>query len=141
VGPGEIADAPEVRGAGGVLVREMRDGAVEVAVVHRPKYDDWSLPKGKLEAGESFEAAAVREVEEETGWRATIEGRLRDVRYRDRRGRSKLVRYFLMRSLDGEFRPGSEVDELAWLRPTDAVARLSYEDDRVLVASLEQASS
>ncbi len=125
----------EVRAAGGVIVRE-RDGRREVAVVHRPKYDDWSLPKGKLVEGEGWEAGALREVEEETGWRCEIEGELDPDRYTDQKGRSKEVRWFRMRPLDGRFVAGDEVDELRWLEPDDALALLDYEHDRRLVADL-----
>src|SRR5256885_9885669 len=107
---------PEVRAAGGVLLREGSDGR-GVAVIHRPKYEDWSLPKGTLDGEESFEQAALREVQEETGIRAELGPELGSVSYRDRKGRTKLVRYWLMRALDGEFESGSEVDELRWLDP------------------------
>jgi 8-oxo-dGTP diphosphatase len=124
---------PTVRAAGGILLRSAAEGDPEVAVVHRPRYDDWSLPKGKLQPGETFEEAAVREVAEETGFRCRIDGEAGTVRYRDRRGRPKLVRYYLMRPLDGSFAPGDEVDELRWLGPAEAVRTLSYPHDRGLV--------
>jgi 8-oxo-dGTP diphosphatase len=128
----ESNENPEVRAAGGVLLRA-RDDGVEVAVIHRPKYEDWSLPKGKLDLGEDFEQAAVREVEEETGMRAELQSELGSVSYRDRKGRTKLVRYWLMRPLGGEFAPGSEVDELRWVDPGAAAELLSYEHDAELV--------
>ena len=128
----ETNETPEVRAAGGVLLRAA-EGGVEVAVIHRPKYEDWSLPKGKLDAGEGFEQAALREVEEETGMRAEPSVELSPVSYRDRKGRTKLVRYWLMRPLDGEFAPGSEVDELRWLEPDAAAELLSYAHDAALV--------
>jgi 8-oxo-dGTP pyrophosphatase MutT (NUDIX family) len=128
----ESTENPDVRAAGGVLVRPGPDGP-EVAVIHRPKYEDWSLPKGKLDGDESFEQAALREVEEETGMRAELGPELSSIRYRDRKGRSKLVRYWLMRATDGEFRSGSEVDELRWLDPKGAQELLSYEHDAKLV--------
>src|SRR2546423_7236132 len=103
-----------VPAAGGVLRRLRPDGEAEIAVIHRPKYDDWSLPKGKLEPGESFEQAALREVEEETGLICELGPELGSVGYRDRKGRSKLVRYWAMRPRGGEFRPNREVDELRW---------------------------
>jgi 8-oxo-dGTP pyrophosphatase MutT (NUDIX family) len=84
----------EVEAAGGVVTRPTIDGDVEVLVVHRPKHGDWSLPKGKLEHGESFEHAAVREVEEETGVRCTLGPELGSRRYFDRYGRDKVVRYW-----------------------------------------------
>src|SRR3954470_4057602 len=128
-----MADA-DVLAAGGVLVRD--DG--RVAVIHRPRYDDWSLPKGKLEAGESFEDGAVREVLEETGVRGRIVAELEPTTYVDRKGRDKLVRWYRM-ALDGDpvdFAPNDEVDELRWLTPGDAGALLTYERDRALVQAL-----
>jgi 8-oxo-dGTP diphosphatase len=128
----ELTEEPDVRAAGGVLLRPGPRGP-EVAVIHRPKYEDWSLPKGKLDGDEGFEEAALREVEEETGMRCELGPELSRVAYRDRKGRSKLVRYWLMRAGDGEFRPGSEVDELRWLDADAAIAQLSYENDADLV--------
>ena len=135
----ESTENPEVRAAGGVLVRPGPEGP-EVAVIHRPKYEDWSLPKGKLDGDESFEQAALREVEEETGMRAELGPELSPIHYRDRKGRAKLVRYWLMRVLEGEFRPGSEVDELSWLDPKGAQELLSYEHDAKLVREALAAS-
>ena len=123
-----------VRAAGGVVYRPRHDGVVEVAVIHRPKYDDWTLPKGKLEAGESHEEGAIREVEEETGLRCEIEGRAGNVSYRDRHGRPKRVVYYLMRPTAGEFQPNDEVDELRWLTPDEAERLLNYAHDRRLVS-------
>jgi len=135
----ESSDEPQVRAAGGVLIRSGA-GEPEVAVIHRPKYSDWTLPKGKLDRGETYEQAALREVEEETGMKAELGRELSAVSYRDRKGRSKLVRYWQMRALDGEFRPGSEVDELRWLSPQQAVQLLSYEHDAALVREALAAS-
>jgi 8-oxo-dGTP diphosphatase len=132
-------DDPQVRAAGGVLLRHGAGGA-EVAVIHRPKYADWSLPKGKLDGDESFEQAAVREVREETGLEAELGPELSSVNYRDRKGRAKLVRYWLMRPTSGAFTPGSEVDELRWLAPDEAQAQLSYEHDAALVREALDAS-
>src|SRR5207302_8036542 len=109
-----------VPAAGGVLRRLRPDGEAEIAVIHRPKYDDWSLPKGKLEPGETFEEAAVREVEEETGVRAALGRELGEARYKDRRGRPKFVRYWLMTPISGRFLPDREVDEIRWLTPAEA---------------------
>ena len=94
-----------VRAAGGIVVRHRDDGVVEILLVHRPAYDDWSFPKGKCEDGESEEEAAVREVEEETGLRCILAGELATTRYRDGRGRPKTVRYWLMTPLAGTSRP------------------------------------
>lgn len=118
-----------VEAAGGVVVR---DGLV--AVVHRPRYDDWSLPKGHLDPGEGFEEAALREVREETGLRCRITRELGESRYRDGRGRPKVVRWFAMEVVGGAFAPNDEVDELRWLAPAEASELLSYPSDRELVA-------
>jgi len=109
----------------------VRDG--EVALVHRPKYDDWALPKGKLEEDESWEDAAVREVHEETGLRCALREELTPVEYIDPKGRPKKVRYWRMDVLDGEFAPNNEVDELRWLGLDDALECLTYDHDRDLV--------
>lgn len=108
----------------------------EVAVVHRPAYDDWSFPKGKLHADETFEDAAVREVREETGLRCALGDELASTRYRDREGRRKLVRYWRMTALDGAFTPSREVDELRWLSFDEALRILTYEHDRAVLRSI-----
>jgi len=123
-----VAFEPEVLAAGGVLRRDDL-----VAVVHRPKYDDWTLPKGKLDPGEGFEEAALREVREETGFACELEEELESSTYHDRHGRLKLVRYWAMRIVDGEFEENREVDELRWLPPAEARELLSYERDREIV--------
>lgn len=129
---GEGLARPEVTAAGGVVVR--RDGGgPRVAVIHRPKYMDWSLPKGKLEPGEAWLDAALREVEEETGYRCRPARELSSVSYLDRKGRRKLVRYWLMEPLEGSFEPHGEIDELRWLGSERAQRQLTYEHDRELV--------
>jgi 8-oxo-dGTP pyrophosphatase MutT (NUDIX family) len=125
-----MAEAPNhiVRAAGGVLVR---DGTV--AVVHRPRYDDWTLPKGKNDPGEDDRAAAVREVREETGHAGSIERDLGTIEYvTEKRGvvAPKVVRYYVMRDEGGTFEPGDEVDELRWLDREAARDLLSYDRDR-----------
>lgn len=131
-------DRQEIRAAGTVLWREGAAGGVEIALVHRPKYDDWSLPKGKLEPGETAPAAAVREVAEETGYSCVLGRFLTEVRYpvraRGERGEAnKAVEYFSARILEGTFAPNAEVDDLRWLEPSRARAMLSYGlDVRVL---------
>jgi 8-oxo-dGTP diphosphatase len=121
----------EIQAAGGVLVRDGR-----VAVVHRPRYDDWTLPKGKLDPGEESEQAALREVWEETGFRARLGGELPSTSYTDRKDRPKRVRYWLMEPESGEFAPNDEVDELRWLTPTEARELLTYDRDSELLKDL-----
>ena len=132
----------EVRAAGAALWR--RDGkAVEVALVHRPRYDDWSLPKGKLDPDETLAAAAVREVREETGYDAVLGRYLARTAYPvpSRNGSGtvpKTVDYFGAEAVSGEFEVNDEVDELRWLRPTEAEKLLTRpEDVRVLRAFCE----
>ena len=112
------------------------DERLEVALVHRPQHDDWSLPKGKAEAKESDEQCALREVAEETGFICEIGVLLGSVEYQDAKGRRKVSRYFLMRPLMGEFAPNAEVDELCWLPVPEAADRLTYADDRRLLDEL-----
>jgi 8-oxo-dGTP diphosphatase len=123
----------EIRAAGGLVVR---DG--EVLIVHRPRYSDWSLPKGKLDPGETWEEAALREVEEEAGIRCRALRELRDVTY-EHKGRPKRVRYWLMEPAEDppDFEPNDEVDEVRWVSPAEAFELLSYERDRELLRSTE----
>ena len=134
---GPVNGQVEVQAAGGVVTRQGADGALEVALVHRPKYGDWSLPKGKLDPGESFEDAAVREVHEETGMRCGLERELGQATYRDSKGRPKVVRYWLMAPLDGDFAPNDEVDQLEGMSLDEARNRLSYDFDRELMTQLD----
>jgi len=131
--PGTVAAVSErVDAAGGLVVR---DGTV--ALVHRPRYDDWTFPKGKLDSGESFEDAALREVEEETGLRCSL-GRELPATHYEVNGRPKLVRYWLMApQSETDFVPNEETDELRWVTPDDARGLLTYDRDRdVLAAAL-----
>jgi 8-oxo-dGTP diphosphatase len=130
-----LGELPVIPAAGGAVWRSAPGGGLETAVVHRPKYDDWSLPKGKPERGEHALETAVREVIEETGL-AVIAGR-RSVRtrYRLPEGR-KRVQYWAMRAAGGEFEPNPEVDELRWLPPDKAALMLSYDHDRAVLAHL-----
>jgi 8-oxo-dGTP diphosphatase len=124
-----------VRAAGGVVWRRGPAG-IEVVVVHRPRYDDWSLPKGKLHAREDDQAAALREVEEETGLRCELGPELPSTRYRDPRGRPKVVRYWAMRPVDGSLAPAPpETDDARWVTLHDAAALLSYDHDRQVLAA------
>ena len=121
-----------MRAAGGVVWRPDK-GKIEVALVHRPRYDDWSLPKGKLLDGEPVLAGAVREVVEELGSRVAVSRRVGDVSYGVPDG-LKNVTYWVMRHLDGRFSPNSEVDDVDWVRPKAARERLSYDVDRRVMA-------
>jgi phosphohistidine phosphatase SixA/8-oxo-dGTP pyrophosphatase MutT (NUDIX family) len=121
-----------VRAAGGIVLRgEGPDRSV--ALVHRPRYDDWSFPKGRLDADEDEATAALREVEEETGLRCRLGPSVGAVTYRDPRGRAKVVRYFRMDADGGRFTPSHEVDELRWVPIEDAARLLSYAHDRSLL--------
>lgn len=122
-----------VYAAGAVLWRQRCADSVnpelEIAVIHRPRYDDWSLPKGKVDPGETAPVAAVREVLEETGHRCILGRRLNKVSYPIDQGVKK-VYYWVARSTGGEFTPGKEVDELVWLPVPEAMAKLDYAQDR-----------
>jgi 8-oxo-dGTP pyrophosphatase MutT (NUDIX family) len=131
----------QVRAAGGVVWRRTAAGEVEVLVVHRPRYDDWSLPKGKCDRGESYRDAAVREVAEETGAVCRLGPELPDVRYLDHKGRTKRSRYWAMEHRRGDFEPNDEVDEVRWLPLPAAMALLSYPHDRPVVAALSDVLS
>jgi 8-oxo-dGTP diphosphatase len=120
----------EVRAAGGVVVRDGR-----VLLVHRPKYGDWSLPKGKLEPGETWADGALREVAEETGLRCELGDEVGRTHYRDSQGREKEVRYFELTSLD-EPVAQNEIDEVRWVPLDDVATVLSYDRDVELLAKL-----
>jgi 8-oxo-dGTP pyrophosphatase MutT (NUDIX family) len=116
-------------GAAGGVLRRVGDSGPEVVLVHRPRYDDWTFPKGKAEPGESDLETALREVEEETGLRCAPGRELPSTRYRDSRGRRKIVRYWTMVVQSGAFEPRDEVDEISWLIPELAGFKLSYKRD------------
>lgn len=127
-----------IRAAGAVVWRPSSvTEQVEVAVVHRPRYDDWSLPKGKLDADETVPAAAVREVLEETGFSIVLGRRLPSAEY-TADGRAKVVEYFAARYVDGDFEANDEVDRLKWVSPDAAGDLLSYQHDRVVLAEFTE---
>lgn len=126
----------EVRAAGGVVRRRV-GGQVQTVLVHRPRYDDWSFPKGKLLDGESFEEAAIREVREETGLECRIDAELPTSRYIDQDGRPKVVRYWSMDVIGSDdLHPTGEVDEARWLTLTEAREILTHDRDREVLDAL-----
>ena len=116
--------------AGGGVVRRRGERGPEIALVHRPRYDDWTFPKGKAEDGETDEENASREVLEETGFRCEFGPELVTVHYTDHQDRAKTVRYWLMYPTGGSFVPGAEVDEIRWTSPEEAASMLTYAHDR-----------
>ncbi len=116
--------------AGGVVVRHRPVLASEYLLIYRSRYDDWSLPKGKLNSGESFKQAALREVEEETGMQCSIIARVGTISYETPNRNMKVVRYWLLSAEDGSFVPNKEVDAIKWATEQEAHSMLSYERDR-----------
>ncbi len=140
------SDAPVVHAAGGVLWRDSPHGS-QIALVHRPRYDDWSLPKGKRKAGEQLLVTAVREVQEETGHLPHLGPFLARCSYPvtvDGRPAIKVVKYWAMADAGGRFAPNDEVDEILWLGVEEAAARTQFPVDRTVLrafAALPDATS
>ncbi len=132
-------DAPNdlIRAAGGVIVRPGDDGRVQVACIFRAARRDWTFPKGKLDPGETFEVAALREVWEETGMRCEIVRFVGTTNYTHRKGKPKIVAYYLMNVADGQFAPNEEVDELVWLDLVEVRDHLTWDRDRELFELVE----
>ena len=118
-------------------MRQRDDGDVEVMLVHRPRYLDWTFPKGKVKDGERDEDAALREVGEETGLVCELGRELAGTRYKDTKLRDKRVRYWVMENCSGNFEPNDEVDRIEWLTLDEAAGRLSYRRDLDVLQSLE----
>jgi polyphosphate kinase len=134
--PAAAAQAPAVvLASGGLVSRSGPGGSTEVLLVHRPAYDDWSFPKGKAGEGEPAAEAALREVLEETGHSCSLGAEVATIEYPDASGKRKLVRYWAMTPIGGEFRPNSEVDEIRWLTADEALSLLSYHRDRAVLRS------
>ena len=129
-------ERPLVRAAGGVVWR-WRQGCLDVVLIHRPRYDDWTLPKGKVDAGETYEQAALREVREEASIVAEIGAELPSTTYLDRSGKDKHVRYWAMTLLDGQPAGDNEVDVAEWVPIAEARSRLTYERDVNVLDALE----
>ena len=136
-----------MRAAGGVIWREVTVGneagatrtSGEIVLVHRPRYDDWSFPKGKLNRGEAWQRAALREVREETGLVCEPGEELPSTVYKDGKGRTKLVRYWIMRVVGVEpWAPNDEVDERRWVQVDEAGRLLTYDHDREMLAGLAE---
>ncbi len=126
-------DAPAdlIRAAGGVVVR-VAGSRMEVACIYREARGDWTFPKGKLDLGETFEEAALREVHEESGMRCRVVRFVGTTNYTHRKGRPKIVAYFLMEVDGGEFEPNEEVDDLVWLGLDQVRPRLTWDRDQEL---------
>jgi 8-oxo-dGTP pyrophosphatase MutT (NUDIX family) len=131
MGTGEI-----VRAAGGVISRRNERGEIEVLLIHRPHRRDWSFPKGKVDPGETDEACALREVEEETGLRCRAGAELPPTSHVDHEGRPKRVRYWVMYAVGGRAEPRNEVDAVRWVSLADAPDVLTYERDREMLRAI-----
>jgi 8-oxo-dGTP diphosphatase len=126
-------DAPLIQAAGAVLWRKSDKSKIEIAIIHRPRYDDWSLPKGKVESGESHISAGYREIQEETGYESTFGPEIGSVVYK-LEGAPKEVRYWSAAATVKTGNPNpQEVDEVLWLEPSKAKEKLTNKDDRAIV--------
>jgi len=125
----------QVRAGGGVVRRRGPADLWEIVLVHRPRYDDWSLPKGKPHPGEALDEAALREVEEETGLSCLLVRPFGETTYRDAKGRVKGVWYWVMDVLSGRFVPSTEVDATRWVTVPEALHLLTYPHDRDLLGA------
>ncbi len=135
-GTDPVPAGPPVLAAGGVVWRRDGDGRVEVVLIHRARYGDWSLPKGKLDPGETDEQAARREVTEETTLVTELGPELPSTTYLDRSGKHKRVRYWAMTVTAGEPRGSHEVDQAEWVPMEEAAARLTYPHDVEVLRAL-----
>jgi 8-oxo-dGTP pyrophosphatase MutT (NUDIX family) len=139
----DVSHSSTIRAAGGIMHRRDPSGEWQVLLVHRPRYDDWSLPKGKADRGERAEETALREVEEETGLRCLLGDEVGQTHYTDAKGRSKVVRYWLMQpepdadDANGEFVPNDEVDAVVWCTQEEAARRVSYAHDCQLLQRVQ----
>ena len=127
-------DAPSdlIRAAGGIIMRVNAAGRTEIACIYRESRGDWTFPKGKLDAGETFEQAALREVLEETAMRCRVVRFIGTTNYTHRKGRPKIVAYYLMVVDDGDFEPNDEVDDLVWLSMDRVREHLTWDRDQEL---------
>jgi 8-oxo-dGTP diphosphatase len=126
----ELPPKAAIWAAGGIVYRVADDGRAEYLLIHRPRYDDWSLPKGKLDRGESFAEGARREVREETGSKGKLGPYVGTISYETAAGNQKVVRYWLLEHGTGSFKRNAEVDAVSWLSRGKAMRRLTYERDR-----------
>jgi 8-oxo-dGTP diphosphatase len=125
----------EIRAAGGIVL-EVCDREPRILMVHRPRFGDWTLPRGKVKHGETDEGAALREVTEESGLACYLDCEVGQMHYRDRKGRAKLARYWIMRPQSGQFACNTEVDEIAWLNLAAASRRATRSGEAELLSRL-----
>lgn len=131
-----------IRAAGALLWRENLQREVEIAVIHRPRYDDWSLPKGKIETGETALQCAFREVAEETGVRATFSRQLGSVEYEESGEKKRVIYWAAQASFsDSLFKPNNEVDDMIWLKPAEALEKVTHDSDREIISNFLKESA